>query len=285
MKFRWILQHRKCWPVSVMCRVLAVTRSGYYGWSRRGPGRRQAAEQKLAARIRVVHAASRGIYGSPRVHQELLAQGVQVCQNTVAKVMKRQGLRSRICKRYIPRTTDSNHRHPVVGNRLERDFAASEINRKWACDITYVPTDQGWLYLAVVMDLCSRRIVGWSMADHLRAQLATDALQMALGQRRPGQLLHHSDRGVQYACGDYRAVLERYQITCSMSRAGNCYDNAAVESFFGSFKSEWMYHEHYATHEQAKRSIFEYIEVFYYRQRRHSTLGYVSPVEYEAKLN
>jgi transposase InsO family protein len=196
------------------------------------------------------------------------------------------GIRSRIRRRFIPQTTDSHHGHPVAGNLLDRQFQQPAKDRAWCCDITAIATEEGWLYLAGVMDLCSRRIVGWAMADHLRAELCLDALTMALEQRRPGAgLLHHSDRGVQYACEDYQALLDREGIRCSMSRTGNCYDNAAMESFWGTLKRELVYHERYATREQAKRSIFEYIEVFYNRRRRHSSLGYKSPVEFEASLN
>jgi putative transposase len=216
--------------------------------------------------------------------------GVKVCRNTVAKLMKKAGIASKVRRRFAVRTTDSRHDHPVAVNVLERRFdvdAWQKPDQAWCTDITCVwTTDQGWLYLAAVMDLCSRRIVGWAMADHLRAELCLDALGMALEQRRPGQgLLHHSDRGVQYACEAYQSLLEERGITCSMSGVGNCYDNAAMESFFGTLKTELVYHERYATHEQARRSIFEYVEVFYNRQRRHSALGYRSPVAFEAVRN
>jgi putative transposase len=203
--------------------------------------------------------------------------------------MKQAGIRSKTAKRFVVHTTDSNHEHPVASNTLERRFDVQEWqrpNQAWCTDITCVWTKEGWLYLAAVMDLCSRRIVGWAMADHLRAELCIDALTMALEDRAPGPgLLHHSDRGVQYACDAYQSLLEKQGIKCSMSRTGNCYDNAAMESFFGILKRELVHQESYDTHEQARASIFEYVEVFYNRQRKHSTLGYLSPVEFEASIN
>ena len=273
--------------MSMMCRLLEVSRSGYYGWAApREPGERQKRSGQLVAQIKEAHQASRGTYGSPRIYQELKAQGQKVCQNTVAKLMRQEGIRSIVSKRFRPRTTDSHHRHAIAGNVLDRQFDQRHPNRAWAADITYIATDEGWLYLGVVMDLCSRRIVGWSMADHLRAELCTDALEMALGQREPAAgLIHHSDRGCQYACGLYRQLLESRGMVCSMSNKGNCYDNAVAESFFKTLKAELVYHTHYSTRQEAKNSIFDYIEVFYNRRRRHSSLGYKSPAEYEASLN
>lgn len=200
--------------------------------------------------------------------------------------MRKIGLKSLIKRRFVPRTTDSNHPYPVAGNLLNRDFAAPAANTRWTCDITYLWTDEGWLYLAVIMDLFSRRIVGWSMMEHLKSELVSEALLMALRRRRPGQgLLHHSDRGVQYASRDYQTLLADHGITCSMSRTGNCYDNAVTESFFGTLKSEHVHHQRYANRVQAKASVFEWIEVFYNRQRRHSSLGYLSPEAFEARNN
>jgi putative transposase len=297
VRFGWIHGRRDDFPLSVMCDALGVTRAGYYAWERRReapPTGRARRRDELAREIREVYADSRGTYGSPRVYHQLRAQGVEVCENTVAKLMREEGIRSVVRRRFKVRTTDSAHGHPVAPNLLGRDFAAEAPDRKWAADLTYVATDQGWLYLAVVLDLCSRRVVGWAMADHLRAQLCTDALDMALERRRPGQgLVHHgstelaevSDRGVQYACGEYRDLLRSHGIECSMSRRGDCYDNAAAESFFKTLKAELVYHEHYATREQARRSIFEYVEVFYNRRRLHSSLGYVSPERFEAAMN
>ena len=286
MKYPFIESHVPEFPVSLLCRVMGVAVAGYYAWRRRSPSQRQVRREELIEQIRRVHVRSRGTYGSPRVHRELRAQGVAVCENTVAKVMKQASIRSRTRRRFIVRTTDSNHDYPVADNLLDRNFCPAGMNQVWASDLTYIPTDQGWLYLAVVMDLGSRRIVGWSMADHLRADLTCDALRMAITQRRPSAgLLHHSDRGVQYACRKYRSLLERHGMTCSMSRRGNCYDNAPAESFFGTLKREWVHHHRYATHQQARASIFEFIEVFYNRQRRHSAIGFVCPDAFEAGLN
>lgn len=289
MRFGWIDGHRDDYPLSVMCQALNVTRAGYYAWRKRQqapPGPGEARREELIGRIRGAHEQSRGTYGSPRVYHELKAQGVAVSENTVAKLMREEGIRSKVKRRFKVRTTDSVHEHPVAPNLLDRDFAAAAPDRKWATDITYVATDQGWLYLAVVLDLCSRKVVGWAMADHLRTELCADALDMALKRRRPGPgLVHHSDRGVQYACGQYRDLLRSQGIECSMSRTGDCYDNAVVESFFKTLKAELVYHEHYATREQARRSVFEYVEVFYNRKRLHSSLGYVSPEQFEAAMN
>jgi putative transposase len=289
VRFRWIEGERERYPLSALCEVLGVTRAGYYAWRMRRdepPGPRAARRAELAAEIRAAHEHSRRTYGSPRVYHELKSRGVEVCENTVARVMRQEGIRSVVRRRFKVRTTDSAHGHPVAPNLLARDFSADAPDRKWAADVTYVATGEGWLYLAVVIDLCSRRVVGWAMADHLRSELCTDALDMALRRRRPGAgLVHHSDRGVQYACGDYRGLLRSQGIECSMSRRGDCYDNAVVESFFKTLKAELVYQQRYATREQARRSVFEYVEVFYNRKRLHSSLGYVSPERFEATMN
>jgi transposase InsO family protein len=281
-----------------MCRVLRVARSGFYAWRRRPPSPRQLRRDELACKARAVHEANRRVYGSPRVHEALLAQGERVCVNTVAKVMREQRIAAKIKPKFTPRTTDGVHDRPVAANVLDRDFDATAPNRKWVADITYIDTGEGWLYLAAVMDLFSRKIVGWSMADHLRTELVSDALTMALIRRCPAQnpcggdgfrgfrgLLHHSDRGSQYASDDYQGLLAAHGLRCSMSAAGSCYDNAVMESFFGTLKTELVHHERYATRDQARASIFEYIEVFYNRTRLHSTLGYRSPEAFEASLN
>jgi putative transposase len=269
-----------------MCDILEVSKSGYYAWQRRPASTLRQRRQELVEQIHQAHRRSRGIYGSPRVTAELQAAGVSVCRNTVARYMREEGVASKIRRRFRVRTTDSRHDHPIAQNLLDRSFTAAGPDHKWCLDITYVPTNQGWLYLAAVIDLFSRKIVGWAMADHLRTELCLEALSMALQQRRPGPgLLHHSDRGVQYACEAYRAFLDRHQIRPSMSRRGNCYDNAVMESFFGTLKTELVYQEQYATRAQARLSIFEYIEVFYNRQRRHSAIGYQSPEAFEAGLN
>jgi putative transposase len=273
--------------VKLMCQMLNVTRSGYYAWRDRPASDRA---QRRAAVLRQIHEVfddSRGTYGSPRMTPELNERGIAVCANTVAKYMREEGIAVKPKKRFVPRTTDSDHPHPIAPNRLDRDFAATAPDQKWACDLTYVCTDEGWLYLSVVIDLFSRRVIGWSMSDDLKAAGVAEALQMALARRRPrGQgLLHHSDRGVQYACELYRALLAEHDITCSMSRPGNCYDNAVAESFFGTFKSELVHREHYRTRAQARASVFEWIECWYNRRRRHSSLGYLSPEAFEAQNN
>lgn len=283
MRLAWVHEHRGQFPLRTMCRALGVSRSGYYARRRRPRSTRHRRREDLTRQIKMAHARSRGLYGSPRVHQALLVQGQQVCENTVARIMRQERVRARIKRKFVPRTTDSRHGYRPAPNRLDRNFVAEQPDRKWVADITYVATDQGWLYVAAVMDLCSRRIVGWSMADHMQAELASDALEMALATRSPQPgLLHHSDRGTQYACDDYQGLLARHRITCSMSGRGNCYDNAVMESFWSTLKTELVHGERYATREQARASIFEYIEVFYNRKRLHSSLGYVSPETFEA---
>lgn len=284
MKFAFVREYSQRWPVGVICRVLRVSRSGFYLWRKRRPSARHQRRQELLARIRQVHQENRALYGSPRVHRALLIDGQSVCRNTVAKLMRNANIRAKSRKRFVPRTTDSTHQKPLADNLLDRNFAAATPDRKWLADITYIPTDKGWLYLSAVLDCFSRKIVGWSMADHLETDLAGDALKMALLQRRPDgrNLLHHSDRGVQYASDDYQQLLIRHGIEASMSGRGDCYDNAMMESFWATLKTELVYQQHYPTHEQARQSIFEYIEVFYNRKRLHSSLGYVSPESFEA---
>ena len=270
----------------MMCDVLDVSRSGYYRWTVRTPGEREKRREELVEQIRLVHEKSYGTYGSPRVHAELADQNVEVCVNTVAKFMKQAEIRSVMHRKFVPTTTDSNHDRPVAPNILDRQFEADLPDQKWVCDITYIRTDEGFLYLAAVMDLCSRKIVGWGMADHLRTGLCSDALTMALRSRRPGkELIHHSDRGTQHASIDYMRLKQSHDIMVSMSRRGDCYDNAAMESFWGTLKTEWVYLRRYETLEQARTSIFQYIECWYNRQRRHSAIGYVSPETFEASLN
>lgn len=284
MRFAWIKTHEGDWPMALMCRVLQVSRSGYYAWKDRPMSKRQERRRELVEEIRRAHDDSRRIYGSPRVYRQLKDRAVACCENTVAKLMRDNGWASKMKKAFKVKTTDSRHGHAVAPNTLDQKFEQAEANRTWAGDITYIPTREGWLYLAVVLDLYSRRVIGWAMADHLKASLAIEALTMAVRQRRlpeGGSVLHHSDRGVQYASDAYRTMLEAHGIGCSMSRTGNCYDNAVVESFFGTLKTELTYHEDYSTRQQAGQSIFEYIEVFYNRQRKHSSLGYVAPAQFE----
>ena len=285
MRFAFIQAHRGCWPVQVTCRVLLVSRSGFYAWRRRKPAPRHRRREELLKKIRQVHQANRALYGSPRVHRALLIDGQRVSRNTVAKLMRSAKIRAKSRRRFVPRTTDSRHHQPVAENLLNRNFAAPARNRKWLADITYIPTGEGWLYLAAVLDCFSRKIVGWSMADHMESDLVGDALKMALLQRDPprtADLLHHSDRGVQYASDGYQHLLRRHGIESSMSGRGDCYDNAMMESFWATLKSELVHQQKFTTQEQARSSIFEYIEVFYNRQRLHSSLGYVSPESFEA---
>jgi transposase InsO family protein len=272
-----------------MCDILDVTRGGYYRHVDRPASASAVRRAWLLEQIRIAHADSRGLYGSPRVTAELKELGVAVGENTVARLMRQHQIRSKVEARFRPRTTDSNHPNPVAPNLLDRDFAAELPDRKWCCDITYIATGEGTLYLAAVLDLCSRRIVGWAMADHLKATLCLDAIDMAVLQRRPAPgLIHHSDRGVQYACDAYRDRLDRHGVTASMSRVGDCYDNAAMESFWGTLKQELLYQQpqgRFHTRDEATRMIFEYIEVYYNRQRRHSAIGFVSPDTFEMSLN
>ncbi len=269
-----------------MCEVLNVSRSGYYAWVDRAPSDRRLRQEELIEQIRQAHEQSDGTYGSARIHAELIEQNVEVCVNTVAKLMKQAQIRSVMHRQFVVKTTNSNHDLPVAPNLLEREFQADLPNQKWCCDITYIHTAEGFLYLAGVMDLCSRKIVGWSMADHLRTELCLDAVDMAIRSRKPGgDLIHHSDRGVQYASVDYQLMLQSHDIKLSMSRVGDCYDNAAMESFWGTLKTELVYHRDYQTREEARHSIFKYIECWYNRRRRHSAIGYKSPEQFEASLN
>jgi putative transposase len=286
VKFAFVRDHRGEFPVELLCRVLGASRSGFYAWLDRPTSPTAVCREGLVEQIRQAHRESRSVYGSPRVHRELKAQGIACCVNTVAKLMRECDIRSKARRRFVVRTTDSRHDRPVAANVLARDFYPDKPDTAWAADITYIPTAEGWLYLAMVIDLCSRKVVGWATADHLRTDLTLEALRMALTHRKPAEgLLHHSDRGVQYASDAYRLALAGHGIEASMSRKGNCWDNAVVESFFSTLKRELVHHESYANHEAARRSLFEYIEVFYNRRRRHSTLGYRSPTEFEASLN
>lgn len=287
MKFAFIQEQlAEAYPVGVACDVLEVSRSGYYAWLDRPESARAVRREELAGQIEAVHKENRGVYGSPRVRKALEAQGVEVCENTVADIMKEREIRAKTKRPFTPRTTDARHERPVAQNVLGREFDAERPNQKWVVDITYIATDEGWLYLAGVMDLCSRRIVGWSMADHMETSLVSDALRMAIAGRSPGEgLLHHSDRGSQYTSDDYMHLLQKHGMEVSMSGVGQCWDNAAKESFWATLKTELVHHERYATRDQARTSIFEYIEVFYNRKRLHSSLGYVSPEQFEASLN
>ena len=266
-----------------MCRALAVSAAGYYAWRARPESLRSIQARALRSAIRVVHQESRETYGSPRIWKALVKQGHHVGEHRVARLMRWDDIRAKTVKKWRA-TTQSQHRFPVAANTLDRAFTVAAPNRVWAGDLTYIWTLEGWLYLAVLLDLYSRRVVGWAMGQRLTVELAEQALTMALANRAPtAGLLHHSDRGSQYAAMSCQRVLNGYGLIPSMSRKGNCWDNACVESFFGTLKRELVYHRRYATREEATQDIFEYIEVFYNRQRQHSTLGYHSPAEYEAK--
>jgi putative transposase len=283
MRYRAIQAHDRRYPIRLMCRTLAVSPAGYYAWRARPESRRSADTRTFLSAIRVIHRESRETYGSPRIWDALIKQGHGVGEHRVARLMRRAGIRAKTVKKWRA-TTQSTHRLPVAENTLNRQFTVAHPNRVWAGDVTYVWTTEGWLYLAVVLDLYSRRVVGWAMGTRLTVELAEHALIMALVNRHPrAGLLHHSDRGSQYAATSYQQVLTTHGMIPSMSRTGNCWDNACVESFFGTLKRELVYHRHYATREEATQDIFEYIEVFYNQRRRHSTLAYDSPVEYEAR--
>lgn len=283
-KYAFVKAQAKEYPVTVVCRVLGLARSGYYAWQRVPQSARHKRDLQLTTEIKSVFAASRHTYGSPRVHAQLRANGVRCARKRVARLMRRAALVARL-KRRTSRTTDSNHSLPLAANRLERRFSAEAPNQVWVSDITYVPTREGWLYLACVLDLFARRVVGWSMRANLERQLVVAALEDALGRRevQPG-LLHHSDRGSQYASTDYQELLRQHAITPSMSRKGNCWDNAAMESFFATLKAE-LPETVFASHAAARQAVFDYIERFYNRQRRHSTLNYQSPAEHEDQFH
>jgi putative transposase len=283
MRYRAIQEYDRRYPIRLMCRALAVSPAGYYAWRARPESVRGAINRALVAKIRVIHRESRETYGSPSIWDALIKQGHGVGEHRVARLMRQAGIRAKTVKKWRA-TTQSNHRLPVALNTLNRQFTVTQPNRVWAGDITYVWTTEGWLYLAVVLDLYSRLVIGWAMGSRLTVELAEQALTMAVATRTPrAGLLHHSDRGSQYAATSYQHLLGEHGITTSMSRKGNCWDNACVESFFGTLKRELVYHRHYATREDATQDIFEYIEVFYNRKRRHSTLGYSSPAEFEAR--
>ena len=288
MRYAFIEDHRATWPIAIQCRVLAVARSGYYEWRRRPVSERAQRRASLTAQIREFHVGHHASYGSPRVHRELRSRGEAVNEKTVAKVMREAGIQAKSQRKFRVTTTDSNHTQPVAENVLNREFTAQQRNQKWVADITYIATLEGWLYLAAVIDLFTRKVVGWSMSERIDSRLVVDALEMAVSRELPvsselssAGLVAHSDRGVQYASEHYQGVLTQHDIECSMSRKGNCWDNAPAESFFATLKKELVHHETYATREAARASLFEYIEVFYNRERRHSALGYVSPLAFE----
>lgn len=283
MSYRFIQEHQATYPVRMMCRVLQVSPSGYYRWCKQPQSQRAQQDQYLLGHIKMVHEQSRQIYGSPKIQQALRQQGIRCGRNRVMRLMRQAGLVSKR-PRCFTRTTQANPQHRYAPNQLQQNFATTAPNQVWLSDITYIATAEGWLYLATVLDLYSRRIVGWAMAAHMTDSLTCQALQMALRQRKPQAhtLLHHSDRGSQYTSATFQQLLADHHITVSMSGTGNCYDNAPMESFFAQLKTEWVYHCRYPSRQAAKTSIFAYIEGFYNTQRLHSALDYCSPTQLEA---
>ena len=281
MRYPFIEDYCGQFSIAALCRVMQVSRSGYYAWLKRPESNRSRENRQLVEQIRDIHQQSRQTYGSPRIHAELQTMGVVCSENRIARLMRQHGIAVER-KRKFTRTTDSNHYLPIASNLLDQQFEVSSPNTVWTTDITYIWTKEGWLYLAIVLDLFSRRVIGWSMAPTLERMLVIVALQMAITARNPAKgLMHHSDRGSQYASYDYQQILQQKGVVGSMSRRGNCYDNAPTESCFATLKRELVYRRNYSSHAQAKQDIFEYIEVWYNRQRRHSAIGYMSPMEYE----
>ena len=284
MKYAFIQTQTPGHSISRLCRVLEVSPSGYYDWRNRPESAHRQRDRELKGLIKASHARSYGIYGAPRVYEDVKAEGEAVSRKRIARLMAEEQLVARSVKAF-KKTTQSNHNFPIAENVLGQDFMAEGPNQRWVSDISYIRTEAGWLYLAVVMDLYSRAIVGWSMDKHMAVALVCQALQMALDRRQVQEgLLLHSDRGSQYAAVDYQSLLKTQGIQCSMSGVGNCYDNAAMESFFHSLKTEWVDHYRYQTREQARASVFEYIEIFYNRQRRHSFVNQLAPLQFEALM-
>jgi putative transposase len=280
VKYVWIDRHRDSFPVTAMCRTLGVSLAGYYAARDRQPSRRAERHARIQQAVRQVHAESHGVYGSKKIAEALHRRDdlERACRNTIAVAMREMGLKSRVSRGFTPTTTRADPTKQPAPNVLNRDFRAAEPNRKWATDITYLPTATGWVYLAVVMDLFSRKIVGWSLGASLATELVAEALRRAIESRRPdgARLLHHSDRGCQYTSDAYQRTLRALGIECSMSRTGDCYDNAAMERFFWSLKHEWTNHESFTDLEHARMSVFKYIETFYNTERLHQALDYQS---------
>ena len=281
MTFRFIDEHREQWPVRLLCDALDVSPAGYYAWRERPIGARQQRQDALLVEIRAIHAEFKARYGSPRVHAELAARGQGCCLNTVAKLMHDNDIRAKTARKFRC-TTDSNHGLPVADNLLDRQFDPDAVNEAWVADITYIPTREGWLYLAAILDLHSRAMVGWAMSRTLDAKLGSDALEMAIQQRGSAPKILHSDQGSNYSTAQYRQLLAKHRIRQSMSRKGDCWDNAPMESFFHTLKTELVMHCDYRTRDQARASLFDYMETFYNRQRRHSTINYEAPLAFEA---
>jgi putative transposase len=287
VKYAWIDKHRDSFPVAVMCEVLGASTSGYYAALDRAPSPRAERSRKIRSAVRQVHAESHGVYGSGKIARKLSESEEleTACRNTVARAMRELGLKSRVSKAFTPTTTKSDPTKQPAPNTLDRDFTATAPNQKWVTDITYLPTLAGWVYVAVVLDLFSRKIVGWSISDSLATPLVAAALRRAIESRRPvgKELLHHSDRGCQYTSDAYQQTLRALGIECSMSRTGECYDNAVAERFFWSLKHEWTKHESFENLEAARLSVFKYVETFYNPVRLHQTLSYKSPDQFEAE--
>jgi putative transposase len=284
MKYNFIMENRKEYRLGKMCKMLEVSRSGYHNYVRRKMSQRQLENQMLLERIRRIHHLSRGLYGSPKIYQELRKLGLNYNKKRIVRIMRINGIRAKTKRKY-KRTTDSNHSYPVAGNILGQDFNTTVLNKVWVSDITYIWTKEGWLYLCCILDLCSRMIVGWHIDITLSSSLVITALSQAITNRgeNPG-IIFHSDRGSQYASEEVRKYLQGYKIIQSMSRKGNCYDNAVMESFFHTLKTELVSFENFQTRDEAKIKIFDYIEIFYNRQRSHSSIGYLTPEEFERNL-
>jgi len=290
MRFLFIQSHARIFHITTMCRVLEVSKAGYYAWRARPLAERVKADRLLSARIRAIYEETKGRYGSPRVHQELRALGLACGKHRTARLMRAEGLRAKSARRFRV-TTQSKHAHPPAPNVLARDFAVPEPTPVaaaaapvWMADITYLPTGEGWLYLAVILERASRRVVGWALRPHLGQELAVSALELALQHHRPAGGVHHSDRGVQYASHAYRQLLRRAGFTASMSRRGDCWDNAVVESFFATLTKELLVDGSFTTRDAARQAVFGFIEIWYNRKRRHSALGYRTPAEYAEEL-
>lgn len=282
-KYEFIRHNREEYKVIRMCEVLGVSTTGFYDWLERPESARHRENRRLTEKIKQLHQRSREIYGSPKIHEDLMAEGETCSVNRVARLMKAADIQSKLARRFVV-TTDSRNTQDPAPDLLERRFCVGEQNQAWVSDTTFIATREGWLYLAVVLELFSRQVIGWAMGPKNNAQLVQDALTMSLWRRgKVKNVIVHSDQGSTYASGDYQSLLSEHKLRCSMSRKGECLDNAVAESFFGTLKNELVYHEDYHARAQAKQSIFEYIEVFYNRQRRHAFLNYLTPVEYEAK--
>lgn len=280
MRFAFIAKHRGIWPVSWICGALGVSRSGFHAWLVRAPSARAQSDVEVGGKVRASFTLSDRTYGARRVWHDVLAEGISCGLHRIERLMRQQGLRARPRRRGLPK--DNGERSVIANNMLDRQFTADRPNQKWVADFTYIWTAEGWLYVAAVIDLFSRRVVGWSMSDTMTAQLVTDALIMAIWRRgKPDALLHHSDQGSQYTSEQFQRLMKDNGVTCSMSRSGNCWDNAAMESFFSSLKTERIRRKVYRSRDQARADVFDYIERFYNPTRRHSTLGYLSPIDFE----